>query len=86
MASKKAKKRSNGIENLVRRMNEKDASAERIWRVTLSGSEIGGTQEQRATLRCLGLRRRGSTAMVKDSAPARGRIRAMAHLLLVEEV
>ena len=86
MATKKAKKRSDGIETLVRRMNEKDASADRVWRVTQSGSGIGGTQGQRATLRCLGLRHRGSTALVKDTVPARGRIRAMAHLLSVEEI
>lgn len=82
----KGKARRARIEDLVRRMNQDDASADRSWKVTLSGSEIGGTQNQRATLRGLGLRRRGSSAVVKDSKPARGRIRTVAHLVMVEEV
>lgn len=84
--STKPEKRAGRIADLVRRMNQEDTSTERTWRVTLQGSEIGGTQSQRATLRSLGLRRRGSTALVKDSEPARGRIRTVAHLLAVEEV
>lgn len=55
------------------------------YRVTLSGSEIGGTERQRATLRCLGLRRRGTTAIVPDTPQSRGRIWAVAHLLTVED-
>jgi large subunit ribosomal protein L30 len=82
----KGKARRLRIEDLVRRMNQDDASADRSWKVTLSGSEIGGTQNQRATLRGLGLRKRGSSALVKDSQPARGRIRTVAHLVMVEEV
>ena len=54
--------------------------------MTLTGSEIGSTKEQRATLRCLGLRKRGTSSVVKDTPQTRGRIRAVAHLLRVEEV
>ncbi len=82
----KAKARRARIEDLMRRMNQDDLSADRSWKVTLSGSEIGGTQNQRATLRGLGLRKRGSSAVVKDTQPARGRIRTVAHLVMVEEV
>ena len=74
------------IENPVLRMKQDDEAADRSWKVTLSRSGIGGTQSQRATLRGLGLRKRGSSAVVKDSQPARGRIRTVAHLVAVEEV
>jgi large subunit ribosomal protein L30 len=85
MATRKAEKRVEAIEELVRRMNAGDASGDRVYRVVLEGSEIGVTARQRATLRCLGLRRRGSTSLVKDSPQTRGRIRAVAHLVRVEE-
>jgi large subunit ribosomal protein L30 len=74
-----------GIEALVRRMNAADGTSERTYRLLLYRSEIGGTERQRGTLRCLGLRRRGSTSLVKDTPQTRGRIRAVAHLVRVEE-
>ena len=85
MAIRKAEKRRAAIEDLVRRMNAGTGAGERTYRIVLEGSEIGGTARQRATLRCLGLRRRGSTSLVKDSPETRGRIRAVAHLVRVEE-
>jgi len=86
MASPKARKKNEGIEDLVRRMSAGEGSSDRQYRVTLQGSAIGGTQRQRATLKCLGLRGRESQAIVKDTPQARGRIRAVAHLVAVEEV
>lgn len=71
-------------EGLVRQMNV--AANGGHYRVTLTGSEIGGTERQRATLRCLGLRRRGSQSTVPNTPQTRGRIRAVAHLVRVEEV
>ena len=73
------------VEDLVRRMNSIEGTSDRTYRLTLLESEIGGTVRQRATLRCLGLRRRGSSAVVSDTPQMRGRIRAVAHLLSVEE-
>ncbi len=52
--------------------------------VTLVRSAIGSTERQRATLRALGLTRRGKTVTVKDTPEAQGRIRQVAHLVGVE--
>jgi large subunit ribosomal protein L30 len=49
-------------------------------------SEIGGTQPQRATLRGLGLKRIGDTVVKEDRPEIRGMIRAVTHLVTVEEV
>ncbi len=85
MASRKARKKNMQIEDLVRRMSAAEGSSDKQYRVTLQGSPIGGTHSQRATLECLGLRGRGSQALVKDTPQARGRIRTVAHLIVVEE-
>ena len=85
MPTRKAKRRAQATEDLVRRMNAVEGTSESTYRVTLHKSEIGGTDRQRATLRCLGLRRRGSHALVKDTPESRGRIRTVAHLVRVEE-
>jgi large subunit ribosomal protein L30 len=85
MPTRKAEKRQEAIEDLVRRMNAGTGTSDRTYRVVLESSEIGGTARQRATLRCLGLHRRGSSSLVKDSPQTRGRIRAVAHLVRVEE-
>ena len=53
-------------------------------KVTLVRSAIGSTERQRATLRALGLTRRGKTVSVKDTPEARGRLRQVAHLVGVE--
>jgi large subunit ribosomal protein L30 len=74
-----------GIEALVRQMNAAEGTSERTYRLVLHRSQICSTERQRATLRCLGLRRRGSTSLVKDTPQTRGRIRAVAHLVRVEE-
>ena len=49
-------------------------------------SVIGGTATQRATLRSLGLRRIGDVVVQEDRAEIRGMVRAVAHLVAVEEV
>lgn len=53
-------------------------------KVTLVRSAIGSNERQRATLRGLGLTRRGRTVEVKDTPEAQGRIRKVAHLVEVE--
>jgi large subunit ribosomal protein L30 len=55
-------------------------------KVTQTRSEIGGKQDQRDTLRSLGLKRIGDTVVKQDRPEFRGMVRAVAHLVTVEEV
>jgi large subunit ribosomal protein L30 len=55
-------------------------------KVTQTKSKIGGTQEQRSSLRSLGLRRIGQTVVKPDRPEFRGMIHAVRHLVRVEEV
>ena len=58
---------------------------DRILKATLKRSAIGTSPRQRATLRGLGLTRRGQAVLLKDSPPVRGMLHAVAHLVAVEE-
>lgn len=49
-------------------------------------SAIGGRQSQRDTLRSLGLKRVGDTAVCEDRPEIRGMVGKVAHLVTVEEV
>ncbi|MDR1388886.1 MAG: 50S ribosomal protein L30 [Treponema sp.] len=54
-------------------------------KITLVRSTIGCLPAQRATVRCLGLRKIGSSS-VQDSSPAiKGMIQKVSHLVKVEE-
>jgi large subunit ribosomal protein L30 len=55
-------------------------------KVTQVKSKIGGTSQQRNSLRSLGLRRIGQTVVKPDSPQFRGMIKAVRHLVTVEEV
>jgi large subunit ribosomal protein L30 len=55
-------------------------------KVTQTKSKIGGTQPQRDTLRSLGLKRLGDVVVKEDRPEIRGMVRAVAHLVTVEEV
>ena len=55
-------------------------------KVTQIRSEIGGKQNQRDTLRSLGLRKIGQTVVREDTPINRGYVRAVAHLVKVEEI
>ena len=55
-------------------------------KVTQLRSDIGGKQNQRDTLRTLGLRRIGDTVVRDDRPEVRGMVRTVAHLVAVEEV
>jgi large subunit ribosomal protein L30 len=55
-------------------------------KVTQTKSKIGGTQEQRNSLRSLGLHRIGQTVVKPDRPEFRGMIFAVRHLVRVEEV
>ena len=49
-------------------------------------SGVGGRQNQRATLRTLGLKRVGDESVREDRPEVRGMIKTVAHLVTVEEV
>ena len=49
-------------------------------------SAVGGKQNQRDTLRTLGLRRIGDESVRDDRPEVRGMIKTVAHLVAVEEV
>ena len=49
-------------------------------------SSVGGRQNQRDTLRTLGLRRIGDESIREDRPEVRGMIKTVAHLVTVEEV
>lgn len=49
-------------------------------------SSIGGKQNQRDTLRTLGLKRIGDVAAHEDRPEIRGMINTVSHLVTVEEV
>ena len=49
-------------------------------------SGIGGKQNQRETLRTLGLKRVGDVAVKEDRPEIRGMLRTVTHLVTVEEV
>ena len=55
-------------------------------KVTQLKSGIGGKQNQRATLRSLGLKRIGDTVVKEDRPEIRGMVNAVRHLVSVEEV
>jgi len=55
-------------------------------KVTQIKSKIGGTSQQRDSLRSLGLKRIGDVVVKDDRPEFRGMIRAVRHLVTVEEV
>ena len=55
-------------------------------KVTQKKSAIGGRQNQRDTLRTLGLKRIGDTVVKEDRPEVRGMVSTVAHLVTVEEV
>jgi large subunit ribosomal protein L30 len=55
-------------------------------RITQIRSGIGGTRNQRETLRTLGLRRISGTTIREDRPEVRGMIATVTHLVRVEEV
>ena len=55
-------------------------------KVTQIKSKISEKQNQRDTLRSLGLKRIGQTVLRPDDSVNRGYVRTVAHLVTVEEV
>jgi large subunit ribosomal protein L30 len=55
-------------------------------KITQVKSRIGTKQNQRETLRTLGLRKIGQSTVREDLPAVRGMVRTVAHLVKVEEV
>ncbi|GAA3616337.1 50S ribosomal protein L30 [Kineosporia mesophila] len=55
-------------------------------KVTQIKSKIGGKQNQRESLRSLGLKRIGHTVIKEDRPEIRGMVNTVRHLVTVEEV
>ncbi|MFT4122790.1 MAG: 50S ribosomal protein L30 [Microbacteriaceae bacterium] len=55
-------------------------------KVTQIKSKISEKQNQRDTLRSLGLKRIGDVVVREDNRQTRGYVRAVAHLVKVEEI
>jgi large subunit ribosomal protein L30 len=55
-------------------------------KVTQTKSGIGGKQNQRDTLRSLGLKRINDTVVKEDRPEIRGMVATVTHLVTVEEV
>ena len=55
-------------------------------KITQIRSEIGGKQNQRDTLRSLGLKRIGDVVVKEDRPEIRGMLATVPHLIDVEEV
>lgn len=54
------------------------------FRVTLKRSLIGCTKDQRATIQCIGLRKRQQEVVVNDTPAMRGQILKVQHLVDVK--
>ena len=67
-------------------MSAQGKSGAKKLRVTLVRGWAGKTERQVATLRGLGLRRRGDTRELPDSPSVQGAITKVAHLVSVESV
>ncbi len=59
---------------------------ESMIKVTLKKSCIGFPQRQKKTLKGLGLGKVNSSRILKDTAPIRGMINKVSHLVVVEAV
>jgi len=55
-------------------------------KVTQTRSSIGGKQNQRETLRSLGLKRIGDVVVKEDRPEIRGMVATVSHLVTYEEV
>lgn len=61
------------------------AASGKMLKVTQIGSPIGRLASQRATLKGLGLNKLNRSKLLQDSPEVRGMIRAVQHLVSVEE-
>ena len=57
-----------------------------ILKVTLTRSLIGRPEDQRATVKALGLKKTNTFVMQDDTPVIRGMVRKVEHLVTVEEI
>jgi len=55
-------------------------------KITLTRSVIGRPEDQRATVKALGLKKTNSSVVQEDNAVIRGMVRKVEHLVTVQEV
>jgi large subunit ribosomal protein L30 len=55
-------------------------------KITLTRSPIGSKPEHRRTVRALGLRKMNQSVVQDDNAAIRGMVRAVAHMVTIEEM
>lgn len=55
-------------------------------KITQAKGVVGAIQRQKDTLRTLGLRKIGQSVVREDTPEVKGMVRAVAHLVTVEEV
>ena len=55
-------------------------------KITLTRSVIGRPQDQRATVKALGLKKTNSSVIQEDNAVIRGMVHKVEHLVTVEQV
>lgn len=55
-------------------------------KITLTRSLIGRPEDQRATVKALGLKKTNSSVVQEDNAVIRGMVRKVEHLVTVEQV
>ena len=68
------------------KQNSQEKTAEKTLRITQVRSVIGRTQDQRDTVRSLGLKRIRHTVEQPDRPEIRGMLRKVPHLVTFEEV
>lgn len=55
-------------------------------KITLTRSLIGRQEDQRATVKALGLKKTNSSVVQEDNAVIRGMVRKVEHLVTVEQI
>ncbi len=66
-------------------MPRKKVETRKMLRITLVKSSIGYSEQHKATIRALGLRRMNQSVVHEDTPVLRGMLRKVNHLVLIEE-
>ena len=70
----------------TKKTEKAEVKAEKLLKVTLIHSAAGCSKKQIGTVQALGLKKLNSSVVQKDSAPVRGMISKIRHLVTVEEI
>ncbi len=66
-------------------MPKKKTETRKMLRITLVKSSIGYSEQHKATIRALGLRRMNQSVVHADTPALQGMLRKVNHLVLIEE-